>query len=286
MSGRNGAKSGRVSARPDRYSSGKSRSSSGKSPDIRTVNARQLYESGSAKGSTSGKNGSSGASSRLVYGYVRVSTAEQVTEGISLDAQRERIAAWATSKGLELGGIFCDAGISGKRADNRPQLQRALETVCNERAILVFHSLSRLARSTRDTIAIAERLRAAGADLVSLTEDLNTATATGELIFTVLAALSQFERQQIGERTSTALRHRMKNGGWVGKVPFGYDLDTSGDGLVKNPMEQKVIRLMRRLRKQGMSYRKIADQVKATGIPPKTGKEWHASTVMLILDRR
>jgi hypothetical protein len=91
-------------------------------------------------------------------GYVRVSTAEQAAEGVSLDAQRARIAAWAHANAAELTAVYTDAGLSGGRADNRPGLQAALDAACTAKAALVVYSLSRLARSTRDAITISERL--------------------------------------------------------------------------------------------------------------------------------
>src|SRR5271169_1320089 len=103
-------------------------------------------------------------------GYVRVSTAVQVSEGVSLDAQRARIAAWAAANGAELPEVFTDAGLSGGRADNRPGLQAALDAACTAKAALVVYSLSRLARSTQDALNISQRLGKAGADLVSLSE--------------------------------------------------------------------------------------------------------------------
>ena len=83
--------------------------------------------------------------------YIRVSTAQQAEEGVSLEAQQARIAAYCMANGLELVNTFTDAGLSGKRADNRPGLQAALEAVCNDGGILVVYSLSRLARSVGDT---------------------------------------------------------------------------------------------------------------------------------------
>jgi len=100
--------------------------------------------------------------------YLRVSTESQVREGISLEAQRAKIEAWATVHDHELICIEEDAGISGKDIRNREGLQRAIEVACDEQAILIVYSLSRLSRSTRDTLGLVERLDSAGADLVSL----------------------------------------------------------------------------------------------------------------------
>ena len=115
---------------------------------------------------------------RNVIGYVRVSTEQQAAEGISLDAQRAKIAAWCELNGYSLAGIFIDAGISGKRADNRPELQKALTAVTECRGVLLVYSLSRLARSTKNTLAISDRLEMAGADLVSLSEKIDTTSGS------------------------------------------------------------------------------------------------------------
>ena len=95
---------------------------------------------------------------QTAIGYVRVSTAGQATEVVSLEAQRAKIEAWCLANDVQLAGLFVDAGISGKRADNRPELQTALNAVTKSKGVLVVYSLSRLARSTKDTITISEEL--------------------------------------------------------------------------------------------------------------------------------
>jgi hypothetical protein len=95
---------------------------------------------------------------RVAVGYVRVSTEVQAREGQSLEAQEERLKQWAAVNGYAMLTVYRDEGLSGKRADNRPGLQAALSAVCANRGVLVTYSLSRLARSTRDAILIAERL--------------------------------------------------------------------------------------------------------------------------------
>src|ERR1700722_7189304 len=107
---------------------------------------------------------------KQAVGYVRVSTEGQAQEGVSLDAQRAKIEAWTKLNGYELHAVHVDAGLSGGRADNRPALQRAIDEACQLKAALVVYSLSRLARSTRDTLGISERLDRAGAGLVRLSE--------------------------------------------------------------------------------------------------------------------
>ena len=133
-------------------------------------------------------------------GYIRVSTVGQAVEGVSLEAQRDKITAWCAANDAELAGVFVDAGISGKRSDNRPQLQAALEAV-SAGSVLVVYSLSRLARSTKDTISISERIEKSGADLVSINEKLDTSSAAGKMLFRLMAVLAEFESDQISERT-------------------------------------------------------------------------------------
>ncbi len=142
-----------------------------------------------------------------VFGYCRVSTTGQAIDGVSLDAQRAKILAWCAVNDAELVDVFVDAGLSGGKANNRPALQAALDAACKAGGVVCVYSLSRLARSTRDTIAIAERLEKAGAELVSLSERIDTCTAAGKMVFRMLAVLAEFERDQISERTSSSMQH-------------------------------------------------------------------------------
>ena len=100
--------------------------------------------------------------------YIRVSTSGQVEDGVSLDAQRSKIAAWCEVMGYELVQTCADEGLSGHSVEKRAGLQAAVDAVCACGGVLVVYSLSRLARNTRETLELGERLSKAGADLVSL----------------------------------------------------------------------------------------------------------------------
>ena len=219
---------------------------------------------------------------KLAIGYVRVSTDQQANEGVSLDAQREGIQAWAKLHGYELGKVHVDAGISAKRADNRPALLAAIADACNRPAVLVVYSLSRLARSVKDTINISERLDKAGADLVSLSEDINTTSASGKMVFRVLAVLAEFERDIVSERTKAGLAHKRANGEKLGgDTPYGYSVveEHRENGhpvktLVPEPTEQKGIALACRLHAQGKKLREIAAAMEKRGYLTKRGCPW------------
>ena len=223
-----------------------------------------------------------------IVGYVRVSTTDQAVEGVSLDAQKGRIAAWAEAGGYTVnpGDVHEDAGISGKRADNRPGLVAALDAVCAHGGVLVVYSLSRLARSVRDTLAIAERLERAGADLVSLSERIDTTSAAGKMVFRMLAVLAEFERDLIAERTRAALAFKRSRGECIGQVPYGLRLAEDGRTLAADDEEIQTLSLMRRLRSGGMSPRAIAGELSRLGVPTKNGgPRWAHTTVARILRR-
>ena len=223
---------------------------------------------------------------KTAIAYVRVSTTGQAEEGVSLDAQRAKVEAWCLANDVELGGVFVDAGISGKRADNRPELQAALNAVCKCGGVLVVYSLSRLARSTKDTISIAERLSKSNADLVSLSEKIDSTSAAGKMVFQMLAVLAEFERNQISERTCAALSHKKSLGQRTGKIPFGHDLAEDGVALIPNEREQAAIELIHLFRETGMSYGKVADLLNRKQIKTKEGAgQWESMTVMRILKR-
>ena len=211
-------------------------------------------------------------------GYIRVSTEGQAVDGVSLDAQRAKIAAWCDLNDYALSAVHVDAGISGKSADNRPGLQATLQD-CKKGYALVVYSLSRLARSTRDTIEISEQLTKTGADLVSLSEKIDTTTAAGKMVFRMMAVLAEFERDQISERTTTAMQFKKAKGERVGAVPYGFELDGNGITLIENEAEQAVIRQARELHESGLALRKIAIELDQRGFTARNGKPFQATQI-------
>lgn len=221
-----------------------------------------------------------------VIGYVRVSSEEQATEGVSLEAQESRIRAWSELNDAQSVRVYTDAGLSGKRADNRPALSNALAAV-GRGGVLVVYSLSRLARSTRDTLEIAEHLERRGADLVSLSEKIDTTSASGKMVFRLLAVLAEFERDLISERTKASLAHKRKKSERCGQIPYGYDLADDGpEGkLIPSESEQSVIVKMQRWRARGWSHRRIAEELTKRGVPSKRGGAWYHTSVSKVFRR-
>lgn len=220
---------------------------------------------------------------RTAVGYIRVSTQDQATEGVSLQAQRAKIAAWCEVNDYELVEVFEDAGISGTSMDRREGLQAAL-AASGKGMALVAYSISRLARSTRDMLDIADRLERRGADLVSLTERIDTTSAAGKMIFRMLAVMSEFERDVIAERTRNALAHKKATQQVYGPTPFGFD---AVDGRLREVREEAaVVAEVIRMRESGATLAAIADTLNIRGIEGKRGGRWHASTVRYLIHRQ
>lgn len=215
--------------------------------------------------------------------YIRVSTHEQAAEGVSLEAQQARIESWCESNGYELAEVCVDAGISGSRMDNRPALTRALESIQPGTA-LVFYSLSRLGRSTRDILEISDYLQSKQADMVSLSEQFDTTTAAGKLMFGMLALLAEFERGLISERTKMALAQKKANGEVYAPVPFGFQAVEGR--LVEVQKEAETVAEVLRRREAGHSYGEIATYLNEAGIKGKRGGRWYPSTVHYLVKRQ
>ena len=166
--------------------------------------------------------------------YVRVSTVEQ-NEARQLEAlQKYDIEKWFTEK------------VSGKDA-NRPQLQAMLEFV-REGDTVYIHDFSRLARSTKDLLGIVEQLKEKGVTLVSNKENLDTNTPTGKLMLTMIAAINEFERENMLERQREGIAEAVKAGKYKGRKEVNVDEDT-------------FIELMSKYKRRQLTKTQVAEQL-------------------------
>jgi DNA invertase Pin-like site-specific DNA recombinase len=219
--------------------------------------------------------------------YARFSPRPSPEECSPVEKQLERCQAYCRGHGYVV-TQFHDKDLSGSRADNRPGLQRAIATACRQKAVLCVYSLSRLARCTRDAIDLAERLNAAGADLAVIQENVNTRSPMGRFIFTLFSALAQLEREQIAERTSSAmLRHQTKGRRMTrpDRCPYGWRPDDNNpDRLIQDAAEQAAIARIFQERRQGRGLHEIARLLDQAGIRCR-GSRWSHSTVRSVLQR-
>jgi DNA invertase Pin-like site-specific DNA recombinase len=220
---------------------------------------------------------------QTAVGYVRVSTSMQSQDGVSLDAQEAKIRAWCSLNDYELIGLHIDAGLSGAKARNRPGLQAALND-CRKGSALVVYSLSRLSRSVRDTLDISDRLAKSGADLVSLSEKIDTTSAAGKMVFRMLSVMAEFEHDQIVERVKFGMDYKKEQGGRVGNIAYGYKLADDGDTLIEDEGEQEVIAAIHEYRDAGLSLRTIVTRLEERGFKSRTGTKIQLTQVARIVN--
>ncbi len=204
--------------------------------------------------------------------YVRVSSEKQVDFGVSLDAQQAKVTAYASLYDLDLVEVIVDAGLSAKTLE-REGLQRALGMLKTGKAdALLVVKLDRLTRSVGDLGKLIETYFAPGkAALLSVSEQIDTRSATGRMVLNILASVSQWEREIIAERTSEAMKHKQSQGEYIGgKAPYGFDL-VDGE-LIPNDFEQDVIRQAKRLRESGLSLNAVAKELEKVGILTRNNK--------------
>lgn len=215
-------------------------------------------------------------------GYIRVSTEGQAEKGISLEAQRAKIEAYAVTKDLELVEIIEDAGLSAKNL-KRPGVRKVLDMARRKEVdAVVIVKLDRMFRNTVDALETAQAFDRRGVGLHSISESLDTQSAMGKFFFTLTAALAEMERGLVGERTKAALAQKRRKGEATGgSTPYGFDRD--GERLTPNPEEQKTLKHMESLRLQGKSFQAIADALNMDGIPTKQGNPWSRVRVFKIL---
>ena len=201
---------------------------------------------------------------KTAIGYVRVSTEEKTTEGVSLDAQRDKLRGYCRLNGINRIDIKADEGYSGSTL-NRPALHAVLQMLRWGRAnTLLVAKLDRLSRSLRDVCTLVDELFSDGRyHLLSLCGRVNTHSAAGRMARMHRANDSQFEREMISERTCDALQHMKAQGIRIGPAPYGYRFshDTDENGrrwLVPLAEEQDVLRQTRELRSDGMKLHQIA----------------------------
>jgi site-specific DNA recombinase len=151
-------------------------------------------------------------------GYVRVSTDKQADRGVSLDAQAEKIRAMAGVHNAELVEIVVDGGESAKSLQ-RPGMAHLLALVDGKKVqAVIIAKLDRLTRSVKDLCELLERFERRGVALISVAESLDTRSAAGRLVLNIMTAVSQWEREAIGERTRDAMSHKRSNGERVGNI--------------------------------------------------------------------
>lgn len=216
--------------------------------------------------------------------YIRVSTEEQAKEGYSISAQKQKLKAFCVAQDWDVVGIYADEGISAKDT-KRPQLQQMIRDVESGlvECVLVYR-LDRLTRSVLDLYKLLEIFDKNDCKFKSATEVYDTTTAMGRMFITIVAALAQWERENMGERISFGFAEKVRQGKYALNFrPIGYDLDLKTGKLTINDDEASLIRLIFKLYLEGYSANRLCRYLNERNILTKAGNAWNDKPLMQIL---
>lgn len=218
------------------------------------------------------------SSRRRVGLWVRVST-EMQAQGDSPETHERRAREYAAGRGWDVATVYRLHGVSGAVSLAHPEAARMLADVESGRiTALIASKFARIARDGIQFRLLHRRFRAAGADLISLDENIDTSTAAGELILGLIADLAEWERKEIASRLRASIRPRAQAGRRLGGVaPFGYQwVDRR---LIVDPAEAPVRRLIHELYAEHGRKQLVADRLNALGHRTRRGGPWTGSSI-------
>ena len=226
------------------------------------------------------------------FGYNRVSHQDQVESGLGLEDQENKIRAYCQIRSLDLVRIYRENGVSaGIPLAERPEGAKLLKDAATEKIdVVVVLKLDRAFRNTTDCLSTVETWEKKGISLHIIDlggNSMDTRSAAGKFMLTVLAGAAEMERNLIKERTRAALKVKRENGYKTGgrHAPYGFDQGENGK-LSPNPKEQKIVEIIHKLKTKGANLREIVDALNKSKIPTKTGCLWLKSTVKNVLDSK
>jgi site-specific DNA recombinase len=230
----------------------------------------------------------------FAIGYIRVSTLQQVHEGESLQAQRDKIGGWCAYASITLRAIEEDAGISGASTDNRPGFKRAIRAALEggEGAVLVVKKFDRLGRNAIDVQETLAVLLDSGVRVVSLDDGVDSASGMGaallKLLTNILATFAELEKETIVSRLQEGRRRaKEQKRAYTREVAYGLRREIASPmTLVNDEGELAAVERIRVLRAEGLTIRAICAQLDREGVKPRRAATWSPAVVLRLATGR
>ena len=217
--------------------------------------------------------------------YIRVSTDDQVREGFSINAQRDKLTKYAELNDWLIVDYYIDEGISGKNIKDRPEMNRLLSDVKTGKVSnILIYKLDRLTRSLLNLMELIKIFEIYNCSLNSHTEKLDTSNAVGRMFVKILGTFAEFERENLAERISFGYEQKTKEGNYTNtNGVYGYDYIV-GEGKLKiNEEEASFVNKIYDLYLSNNSMLSICKMLNSENVPTKRGGKWAQSTIKSIL---
>ena len=209
--------------------------------------------------------------------YIRVSSERQV-QGYSLEGQKRYLKEWAEFEGMTVSEIYVEPGKSGKSISGREVFQQMLEDISSRRVdtdYVVVFKLSRFGRNAKDILNSLTYIKRYGVNLICKEDGLDSSTAMGRMMITILGAVAEMERENILVQTMLGREEKAKQGGWNGGfAPYGYEL-VDGKLEIKEDEAPIVQLVFDKFVNGGIGYSTIAGYLNRQGVPKLPSKNSH-----------